>query len=117
MNTSLEMIITNFVGQFNSRILTRANAQTFSAVLNVEKQDNVLVFKMTRDNVQHVLNIPEPFVRNNVQLVCVNGIERAVSKYYWKIHNRLISYADVMYEILFGYPVHILPEQDRKSVV
>lgn len=114
-NSNLDALAVNFESQFKSRILTRANAQTFSASLTTKQSDTEIVFVMTRDNIQHSLSIPKPFIRNNVVLISINGIERAVGKYYWKVQERILNYADIMYEILFGYPVHMLPEYMVKS--
>jgi len=115
MLNALDMVIGNFVSQFNSRVLTRASAQTFSAVLDVVNSETEVIFKMKRDETQHVICIPKPYVRDNVVLVSINDIERSVSKYYWKLHNRVMNYCDVIYEVLFGFPVHILPESMLKS--
>lgn len=113
--SDMSAIVLGFVSQFNSRVLTRANAQTFSASLTVDDSGPELNFVMKRDDAQHVLSIPKPFVTNAVKLISVNGIERAVGKYFWKMHERLLEYEDIMYEILFGYPAHMLPEYMVKS--
>ncbi len=114
-HSNLDVIVTGFVGQFNSRILTRANAQTFSASIAVDNNETELNFIMKRDDIQHVLSIPKPFMENSVKLVRVNGIDRAVGKYFWKVQERLMEYEDVIYEVLFGYPAHMLPEYMIKS--
>lgn len=113
--SNLATLATNFESQFRSRILTRANVQTFSASVSVQQNTTDMLFIMTRDSIQYVLSIPKPFVRNNATLVIVNGVERAVGKYYWKIQEKLLNYEDIIYEILFGYPVHMLPDYMIKS--
>jgi hypothetical protein len=113
--STLDAIVDNFRKQFSSRILTKASDKEFSAVLVVEDNETETNFVMTRNEFRHVLSIPKTFVKNNVKLIRSNGIDRAVGKYYWKIQERLLSFEDVMFEILFGYPVHMLPEYMTKS--
>lgn len=113
--SNLDMIITNFESQFKNRILTRVNEQTFSASLAIQQNCTDILFIMTRDSMQYVLSIPKPVIQNNISLIIANGVERAVGKYYLKTQDRLLNYEDVIYEILFGYPIHMLPEYMVKS--
>ena len=101
----LNIIVNNFRQQFTTRILTKANLAVFTAALDIELSDTEVYFKMRRDDVEHVLTIPIPFERNGVSIISTNGVDRAEGLYFWKVQNIVISYMDIIYEILFGYPV------------
>ena len=108
-------LVDNFSQQFGSRVLARANDFTFSAALYIEEVDNTILIKMTRDEHQHTLSIPKPFMVNGVSLLSSNGVQRAECQYYWKAQNRRMSFVDLISEILFGFPSHMLPEHLLKS--
>jgi hypothetical protein len=115
LNDKFEMIAENFTQQFGSRILNRANDSTFKASLYIEKYDTAILIKMSRNEHQHTLSIPRPYTNNGVSLVSSNGVERAECQYYWKAQNRRMAFGDIMYEILFGFPTHMLPDHLMKS--
>ena len=114
-STKLDVLVRNFISQFTSRILTKANASLFKASLYTERTDTQVIFKMNRNDVEHILSFPIPYTKNGVSLVMLNGVERAEGMYFWKAQNQMLSYLDVVYEIIFGYPVHMLPSYLYKN--
>ncbi|MBV5347479.1 hypothetical protein JZU46_04600, partial [bacterium] len=114
-SASFHFIVNNFYTQFHNRVLTQVNASLFKGALHIEIKETEVVFKMVRDGIEHALSIPTPYERNGVSLIVSNGVERAIGKYFWKVQGKMLSYTDVMHEILFGYPVHILPAHMCKA--
>jgi hypothetical protein len=114
-STKLDVLVSNFISQFTSRVLTKANASLFKASLYTERTDTQVIFKMNRNDVEHILSFPIPYIKNGVSLLMLNGVERAEGMYFWKAQNQMLSYLDVVYEIIFGYPVHMLPSYLYKN--
>ncbi len=115
LNDKFKSIVYNFTQQFGSRVLIRANDSTFKAALFIDIVDNAMLIKMSRNDNQHILTIPIPYDTNGVSLLSYNGVERAECQYYWKVQNRRMAFSDLINEILFGYPVHMLPEHLLKT--
>lgn len=84
--------------------------------LRTSIENNELWLTFFSENESHLVTVPLPFYRNSIELITVNGIERAISNYFSEADQRELDYLEVMYRIICGDPTGIIPEFLVKKV-
>lgn len=102
----------SLVGQFIARteVEGRKRNMDFGIVLDTEIKHNSLWFTFTKDGESHSFNIPVPFMDNNVLLIEVNEVHRAVCPYLMRSEDMILDYFSVMQRILCDNPKGIIPD-------
>jgi len=112
LQEKIELLRRSIAGQFISRtqVEGRKRGIDFGIGLTTEIKHNSLWFTFTKANESHSFNIPIPFVENNVLLIEINEVRRAVCPYLMRQDDMILDYVSVMQKIVCDNPTGIIPE-------
>ncbi len=120
MNTieeRVEFVRNSIIGQFISRTVVegRKRGKDFGITLNSEIKGKSLWLSFCNSNEKHSIDIPIPFVENNVEFIEQNGVRRALCKYYIKEEDQTLDFLGVMYRIICDNPTGLIPDNFIKK--
>ena len=112
LKSKTELLQRAITGQFIARtqVEGRKRGVDFGISLITEIEDNCLWFTFTKNHESHSFNIPIPFLENNVLLIDVNEVKRAVCSYLLREDDLIIDYFAAMQKVVCDYPKGIIPD-------
>jgi len=113
----IESVCANILQQFHARTVIEGNKQKvdFRLSLKIETKFNTLWFTFSKDEQEHTVTIPLPYIKHGAILITQNEVERATCNYYLKERGTIIDYMTAMSLIICGDPSGIIPEHLAKG--
>jgi hypothetical protein len=108
----IESICADISQQFYARTVIEGNKQKvdFRLSLKIENIFDTLWLTFSKDDQEHTVTIPLPYIRNGAALITQNEVERAICSYYLKERGTIIDYITTISLIICGDPAGIIPE-------
>jgi len=113
----IESVCADIYQQFHSRTVTEGNKQKidYRLSLNIETKCDILWLTFSRDELEHTVSIPLPYIKNGAVLIKQNEVERVICNYYLKDRGTTIDYTTAIYLIICGDPTGIIPDYLAKG--
>ncbi len=101
----------NIVQQFYSRTVVEGKKTGVNHDLSLEVEHKLKSMWLTfsKGKQSHTVTIPTPFLRNGVNLIAQNEVERAVCSYYIKEVEQEVDYLAAIYLIVCSDPTGLIP--------
>ena len=108
----IESVRANIFQQFHSRTIIEGNKQKvdYRLSLNIEEKFNAFWLTFAKDDQEHAVTIPLPYLKNGAALIAQNEVERAICNYYLKDRGTIIDYITAVSLIVCGDPTGIIPD-------
>ena len=112
LQAKTQLLCQSIIGQFIARTQVEGKKRgiDFGISLNPEVKHGSMWFTFTKGKESHSFNIPIPFVDNNVLLIEVNEVRRAVCPYLMREEDFILDYFSIMQRIVSENPRGKIPE-------
>lgn len=119
MDAKISDITGKFLKEFENRITFDGRKRGDASVLQVisEVKDNSVDFILFDGENASILSIPTPFIRRGVYLLKIGSVERVISKYYNRLEDKELDYADIVYNTLLGDITPYLTSKNYRGVI
>ena len=118
-NKDLEL----FCKSIYSKVISRTECESkktgrFSGVgIKIEKIETQLIISIYEKLNNISISIPIPYLRNGIDLIENNGVERALCKYFIEDSQTVLDYYSAIYNILCSEPGSIIPENKNRKTI
>ncbi len=102
----------NIIRQFHSRTVVEGKKTDINHELSlkIEHKFKSMWLTFSKGKQSHTVTIPTPFLRNSVNLITQNEVERAVCSYYIKEREQIVDYLSAIYLIVCSDPTGLVPD-------
>jgi len=111
MHDKIAFLCESIRTQFHARTVVEGGKKgiDFGISLEIEEKNLELWLTFQKGEETHTVTIPVPFIRNGVNLISNNGVERALCQYYRVSDGHTLDYMSIIHMIICGDATGIIP--------